>query len=50
MKEQGEKAKADYEELSRKLYNTEVQFKGQINQLQLEREREKENLERFHRT
>lgn len=35
MKEEGDKAKADYEELSRKLYNTEVQFKGQIEKNQL---------------
>lgn len=41
MKDEAEKAKAAYEELSRKLYNTEVDFKGKIDKLELEREREK---------
>jgi hypothetical protein len=43
------KAKAELEELSRKLYNTEVDFRGQLDKAQLEREREKEHLERLHR-
>ena len=37
MKEEGEKNKAEIEELNRKIYNNEVDFKGQVDKLQLER-------------
>ena len=36
--------------MNRKAFNSEVEFKGQVDKLQLEKEREKENLERLHRT
>lgn len=36
--------------MNRKVFNNEVEFKGQVDKLQLDKEREKENLERFHRT
>ena len=50
MKEDGEKNKAEIEDLNRKIYNNEVDFKGQIDKINLDKEKEKETLERLHRT
>ena len=41
MKEDGEKNKAEIEDLNRKIYNNEVDFKGQVDKINLDKEKEK---------
>lgn len=49
MNKEKEEGKEEYEKLSRKLYNAEIDFKNEIEGKMKEKQKEIEDLERGHR-